>query len=361
MDARRRSYWDLHDFSTGRGLEVGPLDKPLVTTAEGDVRYVDVHDREGLLRHYAGDPGVSADAIPEIDFHLIQADGRTRSLVEATAGGAPFDWVVASHVVEHVPDVIGWLAELAEVVVDDGVLVLAVPDRRFCFDAHRPATTVGQMIAAHRAGDRRPGVAAVHDHFAAAVEVDHERVWRGEQPTYADRLHTLQEAGQHAARSLAGDYVDCHVWLFSPDSFLAQLRELRLTGHSVWSVARMEPTPHGDMEFRVVLRRLPRGADATAAAVPGEVVSRSAMPDWVDDRARAGRVEDLERQLAELEARLTAQEAELERRTDALRRVRDRARRQRRELGRLGMAGRPAPDPLLARWRDVVARRLGRS
>src|SRR4051794_725388 len=149
MDPRRQGIWELNDFSRGHGLEVGPLHRSIVHREEGDVSYVDVLDRDGLVEHYRNDPHVPAEAIPEIDFHLIQDDGRTLSLVEAAKPGAPFDWVMASHVIEHVPDVIGWLDELAELVVDDGKLVLVVPDKRYCFDVHRPPTTVGQMIAAN--------------------------------------------------------------------------------------------------------------------------------------------------------------------------------------------------------------------
>src|SRR6185436_9508930 len=104
---------------------------------EADVRYVDVLDRDGLVAHYADD-GVDTDRIPEIDFPLIQPDGRTLGLAEAAAPGAPYDWVVASHVVEHVPDLIGWLADLAELTADGAALVLVVPDRRYTFDALRP-------------------------------------------------------------------------------------------------------------------------------------------------------------------------------------------------------------------------------
>lgn len=45
-----------------------------------------------------------------------------------------FNWTVSSHVMEHVPDPIGWLSEIFEVLKPGAVLSLALPDKKFCFD-----------------------------------------------------------------------------------------------------------------------------------------------------------------------------------------------------------------------------------
>ena len=302
MDPRRQLYWDLHDFSVGHGLEVGPLHRPMVQRDEGDVSYVDVLDREGLLEHYANDPHVPDDDIPEIDFHLIE-DGETRSLVEATKAGAPFDWVMASHVIEHVPDLVGWLAEVAEIVKDGGLLVLAIPDKRYCFDAHRPPTTVGELLAANHAGDVRPSIRAVYDHFSSAVDYNAVELWRGNAPTYASRIHSVEEAHRHVAETIGGKYVDCHVWLFTPDSFLYQMRELRQSRLSSWVVEELVPTPLNDIEFRVRMRRIPRDADPVAEA-DGEVAPGDVRPDWLEDLTRGQRSEAIEQKHELLQRRI---------------------------------------------------------
>jgi SAM-dependent methyltransferase len=344
MDARRQSYWDLRDFSVGHGLEVGPLHRPVIARGEGDVSYVDVYDRDRIVEHYATDPDVPVEDIPEIDFHLIQPDGTTVTLAEATARGAPFDWVMASHVIEHVPDLIGWLAELAAVVRDGGVLVLAIPDKRYCFDVHRPPTTVGHLVDAHLAGLQRPSVAAVYDYFSSVVDADSRQLWRGRIPTYDRRLHSLDEARHHMERTLAGEYVDCHVWLFTPDSFLRQMHELRVTGRSDWVVERMEPTPPGELEFRVVLRRLPRG-EVTTGDQPGEVLSEGDMPDWLVEQVRGQEAERLQQRIDRLQARLA-------KRGRKLKRLRQRAARQEQELQALRG---PRRSPL-ARARSALRR-----
>ena len=138
--------------------------------------------------------------IPDIDYVLIQPDGHTLSIAEAAKPGAPYDWIVASHVIEHVPDVVGWLTDLAEIAVDDGVLALIVPDQRYTFDVHRPLTTVGQMLQAHEDGDERPSVRAVYDHFSATLDYKYLEVWRGNAPTFDDARPPLV-AGEQGGRA----------------------------------------------------------------------------------------------------------------------------------------------------------------
>ena len=333
MDERRQRYWDLLDFSVGHGLEVGPLHNAMVTRDEGDVSYVDVTDRDRLVEHYSTDPEVPTDAIPEIDFWLIDEAGETRTLVEATKAGAPFDWAMASHVIEHVPDVIGWLDELAQIVVDGGRLVLAVPDRRYEFDVHRPASTVGQMLQAHHSKDQRPAVAAVYDHFSSAVNFDPKGLWEGELPTFEDRIHPVEQAPDMVAKSLAGEYVDCHVWLFTPESLVHHLHELRRAGLSSWIVEKINPTPHYQLEFQVVLRRLPRAGDTTAEDVADEVLPTVTRPVWVVGNALDSEPDE---RTAGLQRRVERLEARLARKNDAVGRLRRRVKRQAGKLARLG-------------------------
>lgn len=56
LSIRREQGMKLADFSTGRGLEIGPLNQPLVTKDMADVRYVDVFSGPHLRAHYSQDP-----------------------------------------------------------------------------------------------------------------------------------------------------------------------------------------------------------------------------------------------------------------------------------------------------------------
>lgn len=258
LDMRRERLMGLLGASNGRGLEIGPLDSPIVSSEVADVRYVDVFSQDQLRANYANDPGVNLGDIPEIHFSLSTPEGMQR-LSEAVRPAAPFAWALASHVVEHVPDIVSWFGEIAKVLDDGGKLLLVVPDRRFTFDILRPATTVGQMLEAHDLQESRPSVRAVYDMFRDAVNVDARDAWKGETPGLGARKHDLAGTMRQVQRARDGKYVDCHVWLFTPASFVEQVAELGRLELCDFVVETIVETPENDIEFNAVLRRLPRG------------------------------------------------------------------------------------------------------
>lgn len=320
LNRRQALLWKLFDFSPGRGLEIGPLHSTAVPKSLADVRYLDVFDRHALCEHYADDPGVPTELIPDIDYVLFDGE-RVRSIPETVGQSASFDWVMASHVIEHVPDAIGWLDEIASITVDGGALVLAVPDRRYCFDLHRPGTSLGQMLQAHELGDRVPSIRAVYDYKRGHASVRAPDIWAGNPVGYENRIYTLSQVQECAARARAGEYVDSHVWLFTPGSFVEQVIELRTLGLTAWRIESLIPTRRNELEFYAVLRRLPRSGHWPAELFAGEP-HPGTMPDWVAEAAATTRELD----------RVRVENAALREQAATARKTADRARRELSEL-----------------------------
>lgn len=264
LSIRREQVMKLADFTSGRGLEIGPLNQPLLTKDVADVRYVDVFSGTHLRAHYAQDPNVDVEDIPDIDFVLSSQDG-VQDLSNAVRPAAPYAWVVASHVIEHVPDVITWLSQIAEITEDGATLLLVVPDRRFCFDILRPATTMGQMLQAYELEEKSPSVRAVYDHFRSHVTVDAAEAWQGFVPSNDSRTFNLTGVMTQLRLAREGQYVDSHVWAFTPASFVEQLTELGRFGLCDFVIENVVPTAENQLEFFVVLRRLRRGLTAGEA------------------------------------------------------------------------------------------------
>lgn len=307
---RRERLGALVDLRSGIGLEIGPLDSPIATIPPFDVRYADVLDTEGLRQHYGNDPAVATERIVDVDFPLQTVDGM-RTLAQAAAPCAPYRWAIASHVIEHVPDLVGWLADVAALLEDGGRLALVVPDRRFTFDAIRPATTVGQILQSHSLHETTPSERAVYDHFRSMVNASAASLWAGEAPQGMPRQHSFEVAASMRETALRGEYVDSHVWVFTPSEFVANLDDLVQLDLCVFTVEQVLPTQRDELEFIVLLRRLPRDttAEGRARLLRDALADRGAYgnldaPDAPDARdpgigsgARALEVSELEAQL----------------------------------------------------------------
>jgi hypothetical protein len=246
------------DVATAKGLELGPLAKPVVPREAGNIRYLDHIDTEALRARYAGHDDVDIEAIVPVDY----ATG-TGSVHDAVGSDAPFDYVVASHVIEHVPDIITWLFDLRSVIGDGGVLALAIPDHRRCFDALRSPTVTADLIHAHLTASTIPTPRQVFDHIASAVSWYGFIAWEEEPPFHEMvPVHSEPEAIARAAEiSESGDYQDVHCWVFTPASFvrlIAALQRLHLVPFSLESCSE---TIGG--EFFATLR----AADVTTASV----------------------------------------------------------------------------------------------
>jgi SAM-dependent methyltransferase len=268
MDRRAIMLGDL-DLSRSRGLEIGPRQAPMVSKAEGPVLYVDYATTEEL-RAAQFDSSIDPATICEVDNVW---GGRPL----AQAEGAPFDYVVASHVIEHVPDLIGWLAELRAALKPGGVVGLAIPDRRFTFDRPRRESGLGEMVEAYLTEARRPSIAQVFDACAGATPVDAAAAWRGEP--WGDPGAPLAQAPNALAlaRNLleAPRYMDAHVWVFTPASFLQTIRTLAAMDLFPFTVEAFNPTPPGWGEFHVRLKAARRG---DRAAIDRSIAAAQAAP-----------------------------------------------------------------------------------
>ena len=240
------------DLRHGPGVEIGPLDKPIVAVSEASMLYVDHASTEELRAKYHDDPHVSIDEIVPIDVRWAD-----RRLSESLEGRGPVRWVVASHVIEHVPDPAGWLGQIAEVLVPGGILSLAIPDGRFCFDAKRRTTDVSELIAAALSARTRPTVSSTYDFWARMTAVDPVEAWEGRRSALEPDHEALALEKCHQAIT-SSEYQDIHCSVFTPQSFVEAFDVLMRLDIVPWYLVRdLRPTERGQIEFFVSLERLP--------------------------------------------------------------------------------------------------------
>jgi SAM-dependent methyltransferase len=249
---RREKFFGPLDLRNAAGIEIGPLATPIVSKQESSVYYVDHTDRDGLRAKYANDPNVDQNQIVEID-----AVWGARTLRECFPDGRLFDYVIASHVIEHVPDMLGWLHEISQVLRPDGELMLAIPDKRYTFDILRQPSRLSEVIDAYLQRYRRPMPAQLFDYNVNSVEVDMVAAWNGTLDManlkhYVNARYALDRCTE-AVRD--GAYIDAHCWVFTADTLLRLLADLADLELLPYRCARFFPPERNTNEMILVMAR----------------------------------------------------------------------------------------------------------
>lgn len=181
------------DVASGEGLEVGAFDYPVVRADTGRCTFADVRSTERLARLFR----VPIETVAPVEWVV----DRHRPLGEQIP--RRFDYVVLCHVLEHVPDPIGFLNDVGALVRPGGVVFLAVPDKRHTPDAARPSTTIDELLERSHRRARAPSVAQIME-FARTWSVRRREAFEAtprEFLEWAVREHESGEADVH-----------CNVW-----------------------------------------------------------------------------------------------------------------------------------------------------
>jgi len=259
------------DVSVAAGAEIGALCRPIVTRSEGTIYYIDHASTEELREKYRDDPNVDVNDLVDVD-----AVWGRQSLFEAL-GGKQVDYVIASHVVEHVPDLIGWFDELNAILQPEGQIRLVIPDKRFTFDLMRQESRLSDILAAYVAKARIPQTQAIIDHILnVRRDVHAGELWNG-MKSLGSQAHTLADAISTAQDAIAnGTYHDVHCWVFTPTSFARICGQLAESGLLQMACVNFFDTARNELEFQVHLQRCP---DRKRAVESWQKMERAAVAD----------------------------------------------------------------------------------
>ena len=210
----------------GVGLEIGPSHNPVAPKKEGyKVHIVDHANAQTLRKKYEshGFLGVNIENIEDVDFVW-----EGQPLPELIGQTQYYDWIIASHVIEHVPDLISFLQQCSALLKPQGVISLVIPDKRYCFDYFNPLTTTGELLDAFHQKRKRPSLGKIFDHVANACARDGAIAWSKESQGALTLMHSFEQA-KDAWRSAQNtpDYVDVHCWRFTPSSFAMNIQDLQ--------------------------------------------------------------------------------------------------------------------------------------
>lgn len=241
----------------GHGIEIAPYFNPILLKSEFNVVYTDYISTEEIRAKAALNPGSVGAFIPEVDY--VWTPGKP--LRECISRDVSFDYAVASHVVEHVPNMIGWLNDILAVLKTGGVLALCVPDKEKSVDYYRSETTIAQLVGSWVEQRANPDPSQVFDYLSQTfydVGVRPGPFELGVPFEEVERPYTDRQSLEYAMRSHADNsYIDVHATAWTAQGFCKTIRRLAAMGLLNVSVSEPYiPEAGGWAEFIVHLTKL---------------------------------------------------------------------------------------------------------
>ena len=227
-------------------LEIGPAVRPALRGS--NVKYFDITDSEGLIAR-AKQELLSPDQCPDV-VHFVSPTGDLSVIDEN------FDALFSSHCIEHQADLIGHLRGALNILNKGGLYYLIIPDKRYCFDASLPESSVEDVIAAYVEKRQVHTLKSVIEHVALTTHNDPVAHWNGQSEDPNDHLKSQRmTAALERFASSNGGYIDVHAWQFTPASFRAIISTLQDRGMIPFKALRVYDTAHNRNEFCAVLRK----------------------------------------------------------------------------------------------------------
>lgn len=236
-------------------LEIGPYNNPTIRRSEfPNVKYMDMFTAEQIA-----DDKERYTNVGEMPDHIdIVVDPEQRPTFKTTL---KFDYIYSAHNIEHHPDIIFHLNEMAGLAQGMHTkYFVTVPDKRYCFDYYQNTSEYTDMIEAYLENRRTHTLGSYLRHTVFATHnniYEHWMGYHGEDPRTIDinvnhatsvRLK-LDSARDERQRKFA----DIHAWYFTNISFKYTINMLNQLGLQPWRVDAVTPPQHMTPEFHAVM------------------------------------------------------------------------------------------------------------
>jgi SAM-dependent methyltransferase len=222
--AKKVRWFAAYRYIRGSGIEIGALHRPLPTFHRAKVQYVDRLPTDQLR---LACPAVADQTLIEVGQ---VEDGETLTSIADES----CDFVIANHMIEHTRNPIGAIENMFRVLKPNGILYMALPDKRFAFDAERAITSYEHLK---------------RDYFESPEwsDAEHYLDWI----TGVGKVTDGSEAGRRARHIQAGRAnIHFHVW--TQREFIELVLNLRRDFHLPIEIEAMIKN---SQEFVVVLRK----------------------------------------------------------------------------------------------------------
>ncbi len=133
-----------YKYIKGEGIEIGALHNSMPISKNAKTKFVDRLSYEDYLIQY---PELKGKKLIKPD---IVSDAETLNSIENNS----FDYIIASHVLEHFENPILAIKNFYRVLKSGGIAYIIVPDKNFCFDKNRELTKLDDIISDYENGGK---------------------------------------------------------------------------------------------------------------------------------------------------------------------------------------------------------------
>jgi hypothetical protein len=246
--------WLNQEHSGAPVLEISPWHN--VRFVGDNVEYFDVMDRESLIEKAQGDPNLAEllDSRKDIPFYGFPYVHHVNQFGDLSQIDKKYNLVFSSHVVEHTLCLVRHLNQVYDLLNDNCYYILAIPDKRYCFDHYIPPSTLGNVLEDFhlRKGKEYSLKTMIHANLYTTHN-DPAKHWRGDHgniPLYSTPDIRIEDF----LGSPEG--FDFHNYQFTPSSFEEVVTSLKKYNYINFDVNEIKPTVTNSHEFSAVLKKV---------------------------------------------------------------------------------------------------------
>ncbi|MCA8835368.1 MAG: adenine phosphoribosyltransferase [Proteobacteria bacterium] len=154
-----------HTDISKKGIEIAPYHSPILPKSDGhNVFILDVFDTDRLQANAKNDKNINKAGEAKIEPVDFVGDACDLGAIITKAGMVgQLGYVISSHNFEHLANPIKFLQGVGLALETGGVLSMAVPDYRCCFDRFRIPTRLSDWLTAYHLDKKQPAAADLFD------------------------------------------------------------------------------------------------------------------------------------------------------------------------------------------------------
>ncbi len=254
----------------GRGLEVAPYFDPLTDKTQLNVLYADCLSTEQIRKKASENPDLRTFAVP--DIAIVWTPGK--ALRDCISTGVSFDFAVASHVLEHVPNPVGWLNEILQVMKVGSVLAIILPDKPATSHYMRQETTDSELVGWWLERPAIPTPSQVYDLLSNGYQRKDGEPLKFMKNFSASQLRRSYEDHEVMNFTLWSfnerHYLDVHCSVWTPERFVSAMKRM-----GALDLLNVEVSDFNsqELDFAVHLTKLGEPSSTVPAVKPSELRS----------------------------------------------------------------------------------------